>query len=121
MFTNLKIKNEMKKTIFLLTGLMFTTFAFAQKATDNLAGKYKTDDGGIVTVVKTATGFSGTDESNRPVLKNIKFDGKEWKGEIINYKQNVTASGEVLLEGNKLKIVAHKAFITKTIYWDVVK
>ena len=49
------------------------------------------------------------------------FDGKEWKGEIINYKQNVTASGEVLLEGNKLKIVAHKAFITKTIYWDVVK
>jgi len=111
----------MKKIIFLLVGSMVTTFSFAQKATDNFAGKYKTDDGGIVTVVKTATGFSGTDESNRPVLKNIKFDGKEWKGEIINYKKDLTASGEILLEGNKLKVVVHKAFITKTIYWDVMK
>ena len=53
--------------------------AFAQKATDNFAGKYKTDDGGIVTITKTATGFVGINETKAFVLKDVKFDGKEWK------------------------------------------
>jgi uncharacterized protein (DUF2147 family) len=111
----------MKKANFLLTSLLVSTFAFAQKATDNFTGKYKTDDGGIITIVKTSTGFVGTDETKKIVLKDVKFDGKEWKATIINPKKDITASGEILLVGNKLKIVAHKGFLSKTIYWDVVK
>jgi uncharacterized protein (DUF2147 family) len=111
----------MKKSNFLLIGLMVSTFAFAQKASDNFTGKYKTDDGGIITIAKTSTGFVGTDETKKVVLKDVKFDGKEWKATIINPKKDITASGEILLEGNKLKIVARKGFISKTIYWDVVK
>jgi uncharacterized protein (DUF2147 family) len=55
------------------------------------------------------------------VLKDVKFDGKEWKATIINPKKDMTASGEILIEGNKLKIVAHKGPISKTIYWDIIK
>jgi uncharacterized protein (DUF2147 family) len=101
----------MKKAFFIITSLLATTVAFAQKATDNFTGKYKTDDGEIITIAKTSTGFVGTDEAKTIVLKDVKFDGKEWKATVYNPKKDVTASGEILLEGNKLKIVAHKGFI----------
>ena len=111
----------MKKIFFLLIAVTMTSATFAQKATDNFVGKYKTEDGGIITITKTATGFLGIDETKKVVLKDVKFDGKEWKATIINPKKDMTASGEILLVGNKLKIVAHKGIISKTIYWDIVK
>jgi uncharacterized protein (DUF2147 family) len=111
----------MKKIFFLLIAVTMTSATFAQKATDNFVGKYKTDDGGIINITKTAAGFIGIDETKKVVLKDVKFDGKEWKATIINPKKDMTASGEILLEGNKLKIVAHKGFLSKTIYWDVLK
>lgn len=111
----------MKKIFYLLIALAMTSVTFAQKATDNFAGKYKTDDGGTVVITKTATGFVGIDDMKKVVLKDIKFDGKEWKGTTYNPKKEMTASCEIFLEGNKLKIVAHKGFLSKTIYWDVIK
>ena len=111
----------MKDIFYLLIALAITSVTFAQKATDNFAGKYKTDDGGMVTITKTSNGFVGIDEMKRVVLKDVKFDGKEWKATIYNPKKEMTASGELLLEGNKLKIVAHKGFLSKTIYWVIVK
>ena len=111
----------MKKIFFLLIAVTMTSATLAQKATDNFEGKYKTDDGGTINITKTAAGFIGIDETKKVVLKDVKFDGKEWKATIINPKKDMTASGEILLEGNKLKIVAHKGFLSKTIYWDVVK
>ena len=111
----------MNKVFYLLIALAFTSVTFAQKATDNFAGKYKTDDGGLVTISKTASGFVGIDDTKKVVLKDVKFDGKEWKAVVINPKKDIVANGEILLEGNKLKIVAHKGFLSKTIYWDVIK
>ncbi len=111
----------MNKVFYLLIALAFTSVTFAQKATDNFAGKYKTDDGGLVTISKTASGFVGIDDTKKVVLKEVKFDGKEWKAVVINPKKDIVANGEILLEGNKLKIVAHKGFLSKTIYWDVIK
>ena len=111
----------MDKVFYLLIALAFTSVTFAQKATDNFAGKYKTDDGGLVTISKTASGFVGIDDTKKVVLKDVKFDGKEWKAVVINPKKDIVANGEILLEGNKLKIVAHKGFLSKTIYWDVIK
>ena len=111
----------MKKIFYLLIALAMTSVTFAQKATDNFAGKYKTDDGNTVIITKTATGFVGIDDMKKVVLKDIKFDGKEWKGTTHNPKKDMTASCEILLDGNKLKIVAHKGFLSKTIYWDIIK
>lgn len=111
----------MDKIFYLLIALAITTATFAQKATDNFAGKYKTDDGGVVTITKTSKGFVGIDETKTVVLKDVKFDGKEWKATIYNPKKEMTASGELLIEGNKLKIVAHKGFLSKTIYWVMMK
>ena len=111
----------MKKLFYLMIAVTMSFAAFAQKATDNFAGKYKTDDGEIVTITKTATGFIGMDEMKMVVLKDVKFDGKEWKATIINPKKDMTASGEILIEGNKLKIVARKGPMSKTIYWDIIK
>ena len=107
----------MDKIFYLLIALAITSATFAQKATDNFAGKYKTDDGGTVIITKTSNGFVGIDEMKRVVLKDVKFDGKEWKATIYNPKKEMTASGELLIEGNKLRIVAHKGFLSKTIYW----
>jgi uncharacterized protein (DUF2147 family) len=107
----------MDKIFYLIIALAITSATFAQKATDNFAGKYKTDDGGTVIITKTSNGFVGIDEMKRVVLKDVKFDGKEWKATIYNPKKEMTASGELLIEGNKLRIVAHKGFLSKTIYW----
>lgn len=111
------INLKMKKI--LITGaLIFTSvITFAQKASDNFTGKYKTEDGAIISISKTANGFVGIDPEKKVVLKDVKFDGKEWKATIYNPKKDMTASAEILLEDKKLKIVAHKAFISKTIYW----
>ncbi len=111
----------MNKVFYLLIALAFTSITFAQKATDNFAGKYKTDDGGLVTISKTASGFVGIDDTKKVVLKEVKFDGKEWKAVVINPKKDIVANGEILLEGNKLKIVAHKGFLSKTVYWEAIK
>ena len=70
----------MKKIFYLLIALWMTSGSFAQKATDN---------------------FVGIDETKKVVLKGVKFDGKEWKATINNPKKDMTASGEILLEGNK--------------------
>jgi len=112
----------MKKLTLLGLSLLLTTIVFAQKSTDNFVGKYKTDDGGTIVITKTANGFIGTDVVNKVVvLKDVKFTDGEWKATIYNPKQDVTAKAEILLEGSKLKIVAHKGFLSKTLYWDVQK
>lgn len=111
----------MKKLTLLASMLICSTIVFAQKATDNFAGKYKTEDGGIITITKTTTGFVGIDPDKQVVLRNVSFDGKEWKATIYNPKMDITANAEILLQNNKLKIVAHKALMSKTIYWEILK
>ncbi|WP_338876878.1 hypothetical protein WBJ53_14585 [Spirosoma sp. SC4-14] len=111
---------KLKLLIFcVLVGL--TSRLFAQKPTDNFAGNYKTDDDGVLIVIsKTSTGFVGVDPAKRVVLKDIKFTDGRWKGIVYNPKKDITAECEVYLVGNKLKIVAHKGILTKTVYWDKV-
>jgi len=110
----------MKLTFFifcLLFGL--TSSLSAQKATDNFAGNYKTDDDGVLIVIsKTSTGFVGIDPNKRVVLKDIKFVDGQWKGIVYNPRKDITAECELYLVGNKLKIVAHKGILTKTVYWE---
>ena len=112
---------KMKKVFLFFVCITIATIALAQKATDNFVGKYKTEEGVVITITKTATGFIGKDHENNIVLKDVKFDGKEWKAIVYNPKKDITATCELLLENNKLKIVAHKGFLSKTIYWEIIK
>ncbi|GAB4028616.1 DUF2147 domain-containing protein [Spirosoma koreense] len=110
----------MRQKLFIMTLLLsFTSRLFAQKPSDNLAGNYKTDDdGALIVISKTSTGFVGIDPAKRIVLKDIKFVDGQWKGIVYNPKKDITATCELLLVDNKLKIVARKGIITKTIYWE---
>lgn len=85
---------------------------------DNLAGTYKTEEEGVTIVVtKTATGFVGVDPQKRIVLKDVKFLEGCWRGTVYNPQKDITARCEVYVEGNKLKIVAYKGLLSKTVYW----
>ncbi|WP_080054278.1 DUF2147 domain-containing protein [Spirosoma aerolatum] len=110
----------MKQAIFIFSLLLgMTGSLFAQKATDNFAGTYKTDDdGALIAVSKTSNGFVGIDPAKRVVLKDIKFIDGLWKGTVYNPKKDITADCELYLVGNKLKIVAHKSILSKTVYWE---
>ncbi|GAB4045336.1 hypothetical protein [Spirosoma litoris] len=110
----------MKQNLFILGLLLsLTNSLFTQKPTDNFAGSYKTDDdGALIVVSKTSNGFLGIDPAKRVVLKDIKFVDGQWKGLVYNPKKDITAECELFLIGNKLKIVAHKGILTKTVYWE---
>jgi uncharacterized protein (DUF2147 family) len=109
--------DKMKKISMLVALILISVYAFSQKATDDFTGKYKTEDGVIITITKTKGTFIGLDPEKKQALYNIRFEENEWKGTVTNNKTNQTGKCEILLEGNKLKIVAHKAFLTKTFYW----
>jgi hypothetical protein len=42
------------------------------------------------------------------------------KGTVTDNRKNLTANCIVTLSGSTLKIVAKKAFITKTVYWTKI-
>jgi uncharacterized protein (DUF2147 family) len=94
-----------------------SVYAFSQKATDDFTGKWKTEDGAIITIAKINGNFLGLDPEKKQALYNIRFEEGEWKGTVTNNKTGQTGKCEIYLEGSKLKIVAHKAFLTKTFYW----
>jgi uncharacterized protein (DUF2147 family) len=107
----------MKKITLLLSLITISLCALSQKATDDFTGKWKTEDGAVITIAKTNGIFLGLDPEKKQALYNIRFEESEWKGTITNNKTNQTGKCEIYLEGNKLKIVAHKSILSKTFYW----
>lgn len=110
----------MKQSLFMLIlWLGMSSSLLAQKPTDNFAGNYKTDDDGTLIVIsKTSNGFVGIDPAKRVVLKDVKFVDGQWTAVVYNPKKDLTAQCELYLIGNKLKIVAHKGILSKTVYWE---
>lgn len=107
----------MKKLFSLLVGLVIASLSFAQSAKDDFAGKWKTEDGVIITISNTNGKFSGTDPKGRPTLFDVRFEKNEWKGTVENHESGQKGNCEIYLQGNKLKIVAHKGVFSKTMYW----
>jgi uncharacterized protein (DUF2147 family) len=92
--------------------------AFSQKASDDFSGKWKTDEGGTIEISKKDGGFIGIGVTTKKlVIKDLQFKNGKWVSEIRNPLKDITANGEFILEGNKLKIIARKAFFSKTLYW----
>jgi uncharacterized protein (DUF2147 family) len=107
----------MKKVTLFISLITISLCALSQKATDDFTGKWKTEDGVIITIVKTNGIFLGLDPQNKKTLYDIRFEDGEWKGTVTNNKTNQTGRCEIVLEGNKLKIIAHKSILSKTFYW----
>lgn len=107
----------MKKVLSFLVAVFITIIGFAQSINDNFAGKWKTEDGVIITISNTSGKFSGIDPKGRPTLYNVRFEKNEWKGTVENHESEQKGNCEIYLQGNKLKIVAHKGIFSKTMYW----
>jgi len=107
----------MKKVLSCLIAMFITVISFAQSANDNFAGKWKTEDGIVITISNDSGKFSGTDPKGRPTLYSVRFEKNEWKGTVENHETNQKGNCEIYLQGNKLKIVAHKGIFSKTMYW----
>ncbi|OJV12610.1 MAG: hypothetical protein BGO21_02370 [Dyadobacter sp. 50-39] len=110
----------MKKKIVATCLLAFSSMlTYAQKATDNLAGKWKTPEGKVVIVSGTPDqGFTGVGQNNDvTVLKDIKFSGSKWIGWIIRPTDGTKVKCEVVIEGDELKITAKKGMFSKELIW----
>ncbi len=92
--------------------------SFSQKASDDFSGKWKTDEGAIISISNTENGFIGkAGVKEFVVLKDVKFAEGKWTGIVNNPKKNITAQCELKLETDRIKIVANKGLFSKTIYW----
>jgi len=101
--------------------LIVTSLCLAQKATDNFAGKWKSADGNIITVTKIKNGFIGTAGPKKViVLSNVKFENGKWTGYVSNPIKKESGPCELFLETNRIKIVAYKGVLFKTIYWTKI-
>jgi hypothetical protein len=98
--------------------LLITTAGFSQKATDDFSGKWKTEEGGIIEISRKELGFIGVGVLKKfVVLKDLQFKDGKWVSEMSNPTKNQTANCELLLEVNRIKIIARKGIFSKTLYW----
>jgi uncharacterized protein (DUF2147 family) len=107
----------MKIAVYLL-GILTSALIFAQGASDDFSGKWKTAEGKSVVISKSEAGFIGQSvEKKIVVLKDVNFSDGKWIAVIYNPIKDVTADCELFLEGNTLKIVASKGMFSKTVIW----
>jgi hypothetical protein len=107
-----------KKTLILSLILFIGKFAFSQRPTDDFSGKWKTEEGGVVEFSKKENGFIGLGATSKKiVVKDLQFKEGKWLSEINNPLKNITANGEFLMEGNRIRIIARKSVFSKTLYW----
>ncbi len=108
----------MKKIIFAFFMLFTTSITFAQKATDNFAGNWKTSEGVIIEITKSGAAFTGKPTGKSiEVLKNLTFQNGKWVGVLNNPQKNTTVPCEAYLEGNKIKFLAKKGMMSKEVVW----
>jgi uncharacterized protein (DUF2147 family) len=107
-----------KKIAVFILAFLTSAVTFAQGATDDFSGKWKTAEGNSVVIAKSGAGFTGLAvEKKIAILKDVHFSDGKWIGVVYNPKKDITADCELILEGNNLKIVATKGLFSKTIYW----
>lgn len=111
-----KVRYAGVTVIFLFT----TVLAFGQKASDNFAGKWKAEEGVIITISNVNGKWIGLDPKNRQTLYNMRFKKGEWKATPTNNEENITASCKVYFQGNRITIVAHNSIFSKTIIWNKI-
>ncbi|MHA3047672.1 hypothetical protein JSO59_010000 [Riemerella anatipestifer] len=110
------------KTIKILSVLLLGTLStqmFGQKTAEAFVDKWKTqEEKAIINIVNKNGKILGYDPAGKIAIQNFRLEDGKWKASLYDSKKDMSAEGEVYLQGNKLKIIARKAFLTKTMYWD---
>lgn len=99
--------------------LASTIMVFAQKASDDFTGNWKTPQGRIISInITYAQVFSGvTKDKKVTVLKDVKFADGKWNGTLLKPDDGSTYNCELLLLGDKIRIRVKKGFLSKEIVW----
>ncbi len=115
---NQLLKTILRLFISFLFLILLSNVAFSQKATDDFSGKWKTEEGGIVEISRFEKGFIGVGAVKKIVImKDLEFVNGKWVSEMTNPTKHQTANCELVLEANRIKIIARKGIFSKTIYW----
>ncbi len=108
----------MNKLFFTLVLTAFSLMGYAQTATDNFAGKWKTDKGELIEISKSGDVFIGkAGQTKTTVLDNVRFSNGKWMGTLIKPKDGEKVDGTLTLKGDKINILVKKGMISKTIVW----
>ncbi len=107
-----------KSFLVILFLMLMKTAVFSQRATNDFSGKWKTEEGGIIEISRKELGFIGVGVLKKfVVLKDLQFKDGKWVSEMTNPTKKQTANCELLVEVNRIKIIARKGIFSKTIYW----
>lgn len=108
---------KMNKIILTLILCIISITIYGQKSSDNFSGKWKTEKGVVIEIIKNGNIFTGIDvELKKIAIQNLKFIDGKWIATVIKPKDGTKAIGTFTLEDNKIKIVAKKGIFSKTVF-----
>jgi hypothetical protein len=111
--------NKMK-TLLLLFSLIFSQgpSVFAQEHKSSIVGKWSTEKGKIIKIVRADGQFEGTTLDGAPILRDLTYTDESWNGTIQNRSGSMSARCVIIMqEDDKIKITARKGIFTKRFYW----
>jgi hypothetical protein len=98
---------------------IFSCMAMAQQASDNFEGKWRTQDGFTVEIVRKNNGFEGTSlERQKVVMENLQFVENKWTALMIRPKDGLSAEATVTIKGDVINIHMKKGFLSKKLTWE---
>lgn len=104
--------------IFLLSFCFFSTSIFAQLNDQAITGEWTTEKGKVIKIVKQDQLFEGSTLDGASILKDLSFEGGEWKGTIQNRSGEMSAKCIIVMEDeDTIKITAHKGIFSKRFHW----
>lgn len=106
----------MKKVVFITLLGLLSVVGYSQKATDNFAGKWKTEKGIIIDIAKNGNSFNGT-AGARLVLDDLHYTSGVWKGTFIRPLKNEKNECTAIVQDNKIKITIKSENGSETIVW----
>jgi uncharacterized protein (DUF2147 family) len=120
----------MKSILFFLISCLFGSVAFAQTATANIVGKWKTEDNTIVEIYATTNGSYGIKQvsaekesskkdNGKTIGKEFVATGNELKGIVIDPSDNKEYNGRLIVsaDGKSLKLKVKWGFLSFNEKW----
>jgi hypothetical protein len=107
----------MNRLIVTLVIMINCVVLYGQKATDNFSGKWKTEKGIEIEIIKNGNSFTGIDvELKKIAIQNLRYVDGKWIATVIKPKDGRKAIGTFTLMENKIKVVVTKGIISRTAF-----
>ncbi|MDI9338460.1 MAG: hypothetical protein QM539_08550 [Alphaproteobacteria bacterium] len=106
------------KKLCIAFAFLWSFTAFAQKATDDFSGKWKTEEGKTVEISKSGDVFIGKPEGKDFILlSDLGYKNEAWIGELHQPKTGRTITCTAFLENNTLRLELKKGKFQRTLTW----